>query len=434
MAAKKLTKRVVEALQPGPKEYEVRDAEVRGFLCKVTPAGRKVFLLSYRTKAGTKRKPQIGVFGSVTVEEARKVAGDMMREVAKGGDPSADRKDARGAPTMRDLWERYEREHVNVRLKPTTQRQARRMAAKKVLPALGSQRVAEVTRADVSAFHTSMAATPYEANRVLALLGKMFSLAEVWGLRAEGTSPCRRIEKFREQEKDRLLSDAEVGRIFNVLAAAEAEQREPAAALLAIRLLFDTCCRASEVLGLRWAYVREDAGRIIWPDSKGGFALNKPLGSRTKKLLDGAERIVGNPFVCFGGDRKGPLAMSTLEKVWARILEAAQVTHCGLHAIRHRVATEIANDTTIPLKVGMELTGHKTVTTYLRYHRTLREQAAEAGEAISKARWELIEAAAQRAAAGGEGGVVVPLVPKAGERRGSGQIQGRAGSSGPSGD
>jgi len=41
---------------------------VPGCLCKITPPGRQVFMLQYRTNAGERRNPVLGLFGELTVE------------------------------------------------------------------------------------------------------------------------------------------------------------------------------------------------------------------------------------------------------------------------------------------------------------------------------------------------------------------------------
>eukprot|EP01137_Pigoraptor_chileana_P009207 Opistho-2@57123 len=107
MAKLKLTKTAVDAAQPGPQDVELRDTVVPGFLCKVTPAGRKVFMVQYRTNAGERRKPAIGLFGELTVEQARSIAQDWLAEVRRGSDPSALKAAARKAPTVRELCTRF---------------------------------------------------------------------------------------------------------------------------------------------------------------------------------------------------------------------------------------------------------------------------------------------------------------------------------------
>lgn len=103
MAKIKLTKSAVDAAQPQDKAIELRDTVVPGFLCKITPAGRKVFMLQYRTNAGERRKPALGQYGELTVDQARTMAQEWLAEVRKGGDPSAAKNAARKAPTMRSF-------------------------------------------------------------------------------------------------------------------------------------------------------------------------------------------------------------------------------------------------------------------------------------------------------------------------------------------
>ena len=100
MAKIKLTKTAVEAAQPQAQDIELRDTVVPGFLCKITPAGRRVFMLQYRTNAGQSRKPSLGLYGELTVEQARSLAQEWLAQVRRGGDPAADKAAARKAPTV----------------------------------------------------------------------------------------------------------------------------------------------------------------------------------------------------------------------------------------------------------------------------------------------------------------------------------------------
>ena len=83
MAKIKLTKTVVDAATLRAKEYELRDTVAPGFLLKVTPAGRKIFMVQYRTNTGERRKPAVGRFGELTVEQARSIAQDGLPTFAR---------------------------------------------------------------------------------------------------------------------------------------------------------------------------------------------------------------------------------------------------------------------------------------------------------------------------------------------------------------
>ena len=389
MPTVKLTNALIEAQPLGAKPIELWDTAQKGLLLKVTPAGSKIFMVFYRAADGTKRKPRLGTFGQITLTQAREAARHVLGEVVRGKDPSLDRRQERAAPDVAALCDRYLRDIAAQHSKPSYLRQQKRMVEARIKPALGSAKVAAVTRADILALHNRLKETAYEANRVLALLSVLFNHAELWGLRPEGSNPCRLVKRFREARRERLLSDAEVARIFAELEVSEQSAAEDRSTLLTIRLLFATACRAGEILGLRWEFVDRAAGELVWPDTKTG-ALSKPLTDEVGQLLEAAsrERIFDNPFVCCAvKDKAAPLPMSTLEKAWRRILARAEVKPCGLHAIRHRAATEIANSG-IPMQVGMRLTGHRTAGTYLRYLHAERAQTLAAAELVAARRRE----------------------------------------------
>ena len=111
MAKIKLTKSAVDTAGITGKDYELRDTIVPGFLCKVTAHGRKVFMLQYRTNWGERRKPKIGQFGELTVEQARSIAQDWLADVRKGDDPSAAKLAARVAPTVKELCGQFIEEY-----------------------------------------------------------------------------------------------------------------------------------------------------------------------------------------------------------------------------------------------------------------------------------------------------------------------------------
>ncbi|MBV6389952.1 MAG: hypothetical protein JNIBNLAF_01604 [Nitrosomonas europaea] len=105
MAKLKLTKSVVDAAQPQAQAVELRDTQVPGFLCKITPTGRKVFMLQYRTNAGERHKPALGLFGELTVEQARSLAQDCWPRFA-GVATRAPPRPRRGRPLRSRNWPR----------------------------------------------------------------------------------------------------------------------------------------------------------------------------------------------------------------------------------------------------------------------------------------------------------------------------------------
>lgn len=279
MATVKLTKTAVESARATGKDYELRDTLVPGFLCKVTAAGSKVFMLQYRTNAGERRKPKIGLYGELTVDQARTIAQDWMADIRKGLDPSAAKQAARQAPTVKDLCVQFIEEYSKMRNKPSTVETYQGQIDRHIVPELGKIKVPDLTRADVTEMMRNHAHTPTTANRLLACVRKMFNMAEVWGYRPDGSNPCRHVPKFREGSKTRYITDEELARLFVYLDLADEEGLEHPTVTLAIRLQFEFSARMSEICGLEWSWVDFEQRRVVWPDSKTG-GISKPMSER----------------------------------------------------------------------------------------------------------------------------------------------------------
>ena len=392
MPSIKLTKSAVDTARPTARDYEIRDTIVPGFLCKITPAGRKTFMLSYRTPTGERRKPALGTYGQITVDQARKLAQDFLASVRGGADPSHERQIARTAPTVKDLSDRFMVEHSEARNKPSTVKGNRITLKVHLLPALGKIKVADVKRSEIADLIGRLRDRPTAANHSLSLLRKMFNLAELWGLRPDGTNPCRHVKKYAGSKRTRLITDDELARLYAYLDHADAEGLEHPLLTLAIRLQFDFAARMSEVLELQWEWIDFTHRRVVWPDSKTG-GMSKPLSAEAAMLLRAAPRYQGSKFVVpalFDGSK--PMSKHTYWAGWRRILERAGLPHCGTHAVRHRAATDIANSG-VPVKVGMALTAHKTVTMFMRYVHTEDDPIREAAETVASRRRKVVQGA-----------------------------------------
>jgi len=102
----KLTKRLVEAIEPEAEIVTLWDSEIKGFGVRVRPSGKRVYILKYRNRQGRQRKPSLGVHGAITTEQARKLARSMLGEIANGSDPSGDIQSARHTETIKNLCQR----------------------------------------------------------------------------------------------------------------------------------------------------------------------------------------------------------------------------------------------------------------------------------------------------------------------------------------
>ncbi|HBO5551836.1 tyrosine-type recombinase/integrase [Pseudomonas aeruginosa] len=385
MAKIKLTKSAVDAAQPQAQPIELRDTLVPGFLCKITPAGRKVFMLQYRTNAGERRKPALGQYGELTVEQARSLAQEWLAQVRRGGDPAADKAEARTAPTVKELCAKFMEDYSKQRNKPSTQKGYQSVIDRNIIPMIGRLKVRDVKRPDIAWMMKKMAHKPADANRTFGVMRRMFNLAEVWGYRSDGTNPCRHVPMYPNGKATHLISDEDMGRIFRHLDKLEAEGLENYVIPLAIRLQFEFAGRRSEIVGLQWDWVDLENRRVVWPDSKTG-GMSKPLSEEAHRLLSTAPRREDCPHVLPSPSHPGQhLTTGEYYNGWSRVLKAAGATHVGTHGIRHRSATDIANSG-IPVKVGMALTAHKTVAMFMRYVHTEDDPVRQAAELVANRR------------------------------------------------
>ena len=246
------------------------DGDLPGFGVRVLPSGRRSYLVQYRI-GHRSRRITLGPHGVLTTDQARGMAIEALAEVRSGGDPAEERKERREALTVQALAARFDAEHIAVHLKESTAREYRRNLRRFILPVLGRHKVLEVTRADVARFHHDLRHIPYQANRNLEIISKMFNLAEMWGFRLDGSNPRRHLRKYPEQKRERFLSASELGRLGEVLNAMEQERLELTSAIAAVRLLVLTGCRLNEIMKLRWEHVDLSLGLLRLPDSKTGL-------------------------------------------------------------------------------------------------------------------------------------------------------------------
>jgi integrase len=349
-----------------------------------------VFMVQYRTNAGERRKPSIGLFGELTVEQARSIAQDWLAEVRHGRDPSALKSAARKAPTMKELCTRFMEDYSELHNKPSTVASNRKHISLHILPALGHLKAPDVTRLDIVAMMKKRQKAPTGANRVLSCLRKMFNMAEVWGYRPDGSNPCRHVQKYPEKGKTRLITDVQLSQLYAYLDQADAEGLEHPILTLAVRLQFEFAARMSEILMLRWEWIDFANRRVVWPDSKTGD-MSKPMSQEAIRLLTSAPRYADSSFVCPSIFKSWlPLPRHTYSQGWRRILSRAGVPHVGTHGARHRAATDIANSG-VPVKVGMALTAHKTVTMFMRYVHTEDDPVRNAADLVAARRKGVVE-------------------------------------------
>jgi integrase len=256
----RLTDSMVKALPAPAKGNKINyDSEVKGFGVRVTSSGAKSFILNYRA-AGRERRITIGSCSDWKTGPAREAAKALKRRIDVGEDPMADRHAERAAPTMNALADRFEQEHLTKK-RAATQTDYKSILRLYVRPELGTTRVADLRHSDIERLHNRISKTaPYRANRTVAVLSKMLSLAVKWEYRTD--NPARGIERAPEEKRERYLSPAEIERLAGVLLTHK--ERTTANA---IRLLLLTGARRGETLGARWSEFDLQEGVWVKPSA-----------------------------------------------------------------------------------------------------------------------------------------------------------------------
>jgi integrase len=369
----KLTKRSVEALLPMAKDYFVWDDEIKGFGVRIMTSGRRTYQAQYR-KGGRTRRISLGRHGNITTEQARLKAREVMGLVAKGDNPAEEIAQHRRAPSIGVLCERFFETHVLENCKPTTQAEYRRCIENFIKPAIGAFRVVDVERKDVVELHNRHRAIPYQANRTLGVLSKMFNLAEIWGLRPDGSNPCRHVPKYREKKRERFLSQGELQRLGQVLSEVESEGSETPFIIAAFRLLILTGCRLGEIQTLKWEYITPRHMEL--PDTKTG-ARRIPLPQAARDVLDALPRYAGNPYVV-AGKLEGRFA-TDFQHPWRRIRARADLPEVRIHDLRHTYAS-MAVSGGMPIQMVGRLLGHSQLQTTMRYAHLADDPVLEAAQ------------------------------------------------------
>lgn len=252
--------------------------------------------------------------------------------------------------------------------------------------------MAEIAFADVAELHHRMRATPGAANRVVALLSKMMSLAEHWGLRPAGSNPCRHVQHYRERRMERFLANEEIARLGDTLRELEQARLEPTSVIGAIRLLIFTGARRSELLNLRWTDVDFEKAMLWIRDSKTG-PKTIPLSAPALQLLHELPRTV--EWVFPTADGSGPVSLS---KPWGRIRRRASLEDVRIHDLRHSFAS-VGAGAGLGLPIIGRLLGHRQPATTSRYAHLADDPVRQASEAIGRR-------LAAAMAGGGEGDLV----------------------------
>jgi len=252
-----------------------------------------------------------------------------------------------------------------------------------------TRKLTDLSRNDVARLHAKIGETaPYRANRVVALLRKMFNLARDWGLYT-GENPATRIQLFPEESRDRFVQPEELPLLFRAIA------EEPD---LALRVFFLTAlltgARRGEVLAMCWDDV--NLARAVWriPHTKAGRPHLLPLPQALVNRLRRLPRLEGVSYVFVGQNGTGHL--QNMKRAWNRIRKKAGIEDVRFHDLRRTIGSWLAGSGE-NLQVIAKVLNHHDVSTTAVYARLNLDPVRQALERNAKA---MLKAAAQTNVAG----------------------------------
>ena len=345
----------------------------------MTATGAKSYVLNYRIE-GRSRRATIGRPAEMSLKDARDRAGDMLAAIRDGNDPLAAKQAAKDAPTVAEGVARFFDEYAprriaDGRLAARTANDYRKQATLTILPSLGRMKIKDVTRHHVERAIAPRA--PVQRNRTLALISRLFTLFEEWEWRDQNSNPAKRIEKAREEPRDRVLAPSELAALAKALDALEAEYPAPVAA---IRVAAVTGLRIGEVRTIRWEHVSFETGRLTMPATKTGRRMHD-LPTAALEILAALPRI--NDW-CFTIGRDAPITYRYANVTFSKVAREAGLADVRLHDLRRTVMTSAAA-AGVGTHVLRDLLGHKTTAMADRYVRAVGNPVREAREAVGAA-------------------------------------------------
>lgn len=359
----RLTKRSLDAATPPPTgQAFLWDGELKGFGVRLMPSGRRTFVLQYRTGDGRSRRIKLGVYGIMTVEQARRDARIKLGEVAKGNDPREESRRSRASITVAEVCDWYLREaeagrligRRHLRIKASTLEGDRSRITHHIKPLLGKLRVASLRLTDVEQMQMRVFDGETAVKRVGGRGGVtrggtgaaarcVSTLHSVFGhaVRHEiiESNPASGARRLQTMKRDRRLSEGEIIRLGGVFPRAE-ELGESQSALDCVRLLLLTGFRLSEGQNLEWAWVDLDRQEVDFPDTKSGRQV-RALGSAAVELIAAPTSAEWSRYV-FPSDLVDK-PITTAPVCLARLCHLAGIEGVTPHVLRHTYASVAAD-------------------------------------------------------------------------------------------
>ncbi len=316
----------VKNLKPQERPYTVWDIVQRGLAIVIQPSGHAAWKTIYSCH-GRPRWVHLADVAAVGLADARKLASEIMYQVAQGKDPAAERRAERRADTFEDLAERYAK---YAEKKNKSWKQADALVRKNLLPKWAKLPAASIVRADVKKLIASIDA-PITANQVLASASAIFTWALKQDVAGLTVNPCIGVERNKTTNRERVLSDSEVPLFWSEFEGLEG---------LALKVILLTGQRPGEVAHMRsehiennwWSMPGEPVESLGWPGTKNGQSHKVFLPAPVQQIVADMN-ATGRVF--------GELSTNKMQTTISKICKRLKVARLTPHDLRRTHGTTI---------------------------------------------------------------------------------------------
>ena len=339
------------------------DAKTAGLAFCITATGATSFYWLKKVSGRTERI-RLGGFPELSVDTVRNLATKHNAAIANGVNPADSKRKQRGELTMGELFDLYVEFHGPH--KKASSLATDKATWKRYVTGWTGRKLSSIEHSDIQSLHARIgkANGKYAANRLLALLSKMFTVANVHG-EWKRPNPCKGVKQFAEKSRDRFLQPEEIPRFLKAV-----DSLENQTAADAFRLMLWTGARKGNVLAMQWADI--DLSSATWriPDTKANEPQRVHLTAEAvailQRLKDAAKE---SPFV-FPARTAGSVFgyLSDVTKPWKAVCDSAELPKLRMHDLRRSLGSWMAaGGASLPI-IGKTL-GHRNPSTTTIYAR-----------------------------------------------------------------
>jgi len=318
----------------------------------------------YRDQRGRQKRRSLGKTDVVSLDKARKKTREAITDAERGHDHFDAVAVAKSVPTLEEVWADYLEDHAKPKKSASSVAEDKRLWVRHVQPAFGKLQITEINRHDVRKWHAKKSATPYEANRALALLSVMFTFSSHLVV----VNPCLTIQKFPESGRQTVMSEADFSKLVTAI-----EEDHDGGAVLLIKLLMWTGARRGEALKAEWGEFDLENGMWNVPSEhiKGGVrhskVLSHALPDACVKALQKWHAIApSNTGYVFPSPKDPNRRRYDVSAIWKRVRRRSGLATVRVHDLRHHFAT-VAVRNGVSLEKVQHALGHSDIRTTLRY-------------------------------------------------------------------